>query len=392
MSIVVSYSTTSSPAANATTTTGQITSCAARNLRYELAAETDTLIDFVDDVQLDILRRSKWEFLLSAPKYFMTEEAQTDYWVGTAGSNPQGSVDTNLNLSDFNTVKDDSVIDRSNYVLLKRTYERPAAPSLQWQSGIAREGKPAVFRHDPYENQHIINIFPGPINTNDHRAIPATPNAETVVGGALSARRYYFKITFVDAFGGESSASDQAQQFIAASSLIKVKSPKLLLTSTAAGVTITSYKVYASTTSGSEVVQNSATAITLGTDWTESVGGLTTGSAAPPTANTLEPMRGYLMEFRYYKSRPIVDDVNDILVIPDFYRDIVCDGVTAKGFQFLRHFDESSRFDRQFEAGLVTMVRDRNQHPRGGDFIGPDPGGRNNTGSSSWQEYFYNVG
>jgi hypothetical protein len=164
-----------------------------------------------------------------------------------------------------------------------------------------------------------------------------------------------------------------------------------LLTATAAGVTITGYKVYASATDGSECVQNGGTAITLGTDWTESVGGLTVGSAAPPTGSSVEPMRGYLIEFRYWKSRPVVDDVNDVLLIPDVYRDVVCDGVTAKGHRFLRQLEDAAWKQQEFERGLMTMIRDKNLHPKGPDFIGPD-GASQAQGAGSWQEYFWSVG
>ena len=375
MSIVVISASASSPASSATTTGQDILDCVSQDMRALLGSsggDATILLDYTNRIQQRILRQSRWDFLLSEPKYFITEDEQSNYWVGSSGGNPLGSVDTGLNLSDFDRVADDSVYDRSNFRLLKRVESGPNTSSLQDRSGLVRAQRPAVFRHDPFDGPNILRIYPAPDNDNSFRPIPAAPNIEAVAGGALSLRTYFVRITFVDSLGNESSPSSAARQTIAASSLAKVKSPKLLVSTFASGVAVTGYKVYASVTEGSEVVQNSATAINLGTDWTEAAGGLTTGSAALPTDNDLEPMRGYLIEFRYFKARPVVDDAADILLVPDAYKDIVCAGVNWMASKYLKMRDDAQQWQGEFLDGMRQMVRDHNLHPKGPQFIRPD--------------------
>ena len=377
MSIIVigSPASASSPSSLATTTAQNIIDCASRKVRAVLGtsgSDADLFLEHINEIQLQILRQSRWEFLLSAPKYFMTEPQQTDYWLGTAGSNPVGTVDTGLALTDFDRMKDDSVYDRSAFKLLKRVNERPVSSGLQYASGQSRPGAPAVWRHDPFENQKILSIYPSLESENTYVVVPDTPNTQSSTAGALAARVYFIRITFVDSLGNESTASGTARQFIAANKVAVVKSPTLLLATLTSGIAVTGYKVYASTTQGGEVVQNGGAAINLGTNWTEGGGGLTTGSAAVPSTNAIEPMRGHLIEFRYYKNRPQVENVSDILMIPDVYWDVVCSGVAWLAFMYLKKPDEGQHWHEVYRRGVAEMIRDKNLFPRGADFIGPD--------------------
>lgn len=369
MSIVVVYSESSSPSSDATTPASGITACAARKLRNELASTSDELLAFTDDVQLDMLRRSRWQFLESAPKFFITEAEQSDYWIGTTGSNPAGTVDTGLNLGDFDKIKDNSVMDRSNYRLLPRVLTNPNHPSLQFQSGAIRPGVPAVFRHDPQENQHILSLYPAPDKNNTFEPVPPAPIVKTSDPGlgTVAVGFYYVGMTFTDTSGGESTVSKAARIYHNdATAGIVVKAPKLPQRTFTANTVISQYKVYAGTSETNLKLSGAATAIASDHTITAVPAG-----ANPPSTSSLEPMGGYVIEFRYFKERPVIDGAADVLMIPDVYRDIVCDGVAARGFQWLRHPEEAAHFYSLYTLGLQTMVRDRNLHPTGPDFISP---------------------
>src|SRR5437879_3372436 len=107
------------------------------------------LLDYVNRVQLDLLRTSSWQFILSPVKRFLTEPEQTDYWFGTTGQNPGGTVDTGLNITDLGRFRQNSVIDRSNFKQLLRVSEPPVVAALSFQDSQARPGRPATWRNDP---------------------------------------------------------------------------------------------------------------------------------------------------------------------------------------------------------------------------------------------------
>ena len=361
-------------AGNATLTVQDIVNCVAQDTRNLLAtsgADSNILLDYVNRVQLDMLRKSRWEWIMSPPKYFITENEQADYWIGATGSNIQGTVDTGLNLTDIDHIKEDSVFDRSGFRQLKRTDAQPLSSVLSFKSGDSRPGFPALYRHDRVSTPNIISLIPAPINSNTFQPEPPTPILQTTAGGALAARTYYVRISFVDTLGNESSASDPAAiQYIAANNLILVRSPQLPLQSTTRGISYSRWNVYASTTSGSEQKQN-ASPINMGTDWTEPVGGLIAGTAYP-TVNNLTAMDGFLIEFRYYKVRPQVATLATVLLVPNDYKDILCAGVSWHTAKFLKQTDDAKYFFELYNNGLQDMIRDKNIFPKGGDFMRPD--------------------
>jgi len=63
------------------------------------------LIDYTNRIHKQILRFSRWDFILSEPQYFMTYQGQTDYWIGT-GAPPEGQVNTGLVLTDVDRIQD----------------------------------------------------------------------------------------------------------------------------------------------------------------------------------------------------------------------------------------------------------------------------------------------
>src|SRR3972149_467772 len=85
-----------------TTTVGNSIDCAKNTLqeRFATAGSTNLLIKWVEAVQQTILHRRRWDWMLSAPKRFVTEVGQTDYWIGATSGVGLGQVDTGLNLSD----------------------------------------------------------------------------------------------------------------------------------------------------------------------------------------------------------------------------------------------------------------------------------------------------
>jgi hypothetical protein len=149
-----------------------------------------------------------------------------------------------------------------------------------------------------------------------------------------------------------------------------VKSPATPV-NPASGIPYTKFNVYISTTSGSETKQGTGT--NFGSDFTESISGLSAGTPLP-TASTIEPLRGYLIEFRYYKTRPTVSSLATVLLIPDDYADIVKAGVNELTFKFLKADNEAAYWQRLFLDGLRQITRDYNLQPSANsNFIGPDP-------------------
>lgn len=106
-------------------------------------------------------------------------------------------------------------------------------------------------------------------------AAPAAPTLTSTAGGSLGARTNYATITYVGP-SGEGVASSESSGAVAASFRGKITSP-------AASTGATHYNVYVSNSTGNGVRQN-ASAIAIGTDWTEALTGIGPG-ATPPTAN-----------------------------------------------------------------------------------------------------------
>src|SRR5271163_3690023 len=94
-----------------------------QDIRQQLSAlpgvQQNALVDYTNRVHKQILRFSRWNFLLSEPMYFLTQLGQSTYWVGPKGQGPAGSVDTGLNLPDCDKFKKDSIVDLSNQTALK---------------------------------------------------------------------------------------------------------------------------------------------------------------------------------------------------------------------------------------------------------------------------------
>ena len=114
---------------------------------------------------------------------------------------------------------------------------------------------------------------------------PAVPVVTTASGGALAARAYYIRLSYVTAYG-ETAAGVELRAPVAASNLATVASPAADHYALATG-----WNVYAGTASGAETLQNSSP-IAIGTAWTEPSTGLTAGAAMPSYALVVESHGG----------------------------------------------------------------------------------------------------
>lgn len=374
MPLIVQPLTPSSSPVGTTYTAQDIVNNVSQDLRKQLGTsggDLTILLDYVDRISKEILRSSRWRFLLSSPQQFITEPGVTDYWVGTSGSGPQGSRDTGLNItSGIYRLYDPGVLDRSNNVRLGRTdYRPPNLVSFEYPDGQGRLFRPTNFFHENYSS--LIQLFPAPNNQNTYQPTAESPVCTTTTGGALAARTYYVRYSIVDSSGLESDASSiPTTIYIPANSLLVVKSPNFPTVS-ARGVTYSKYKVYASQTLGSEVVQNSGTSISSGSDFTESAGGLATGTTSAPTVNNITRMDGYLIEFRYYSTRNAITSGAQVLQIPDDYKDVIVSGVNMLGYQFLEKYLQVKFWMDRYERGKQQIIRDKNQF-NDGDFLSPD--------------------
>lgn len=108
-------------------------------------------------------------------------------------------------------------------------------------------------------------------------------------GGSLATGTVYVKVTYVSA-GGETTPSPE--QSVA----VTGPSGQVVVTSPGAETGAIGYKVYAATTAGSEVVQNSGNSIAIGTNY--NINSLATGTAAPLSSNTAS--WGSLVAFGLY--------------------------------------------------------------------------------------------
>lgn len=367
----------------ATTTSAQdIMDATAREIRQILSSTTTPdstlLLDWMNRISLEILRTSRWQFLQSAPKQFITERGVTDYWLGASGSAPAGTQDTGLNLGDVRTIKPGTVFDRTNFVPLGKTEEPPLTAKVAYPDDTSRMGRPAVWRQAT-DTPQILNIYPAPDNQSLYQPQPTTPICTTVAGGALANRTYFVTATFVDSGGNESTSPFPAEIFVPAGFLLVVKSPVEPYPKSATGIQYNRYHVYAAQAannmsalaSGSLFKQTDSTPITTGTDFTEPTSGLVISTPAPPTNNGVEPIDGYIIEFRYLKGRVQLTNPTQIIQIPDDYKDVVIAGVTSKAFHYLFRTAEAQQWYGFYKDGTSQIIRDLNLI-RSQEYIRPD--------------------
>ena len=366
-----------------------IISRVSQDIRLQLSSAASTpgqpiLIDYTNRIHKQMLRFSRWQFILSEPLTFMTVKGQTDYWLGPNGELPLGIVNTNLNLTDVDRIHKQSVRDLSNNRKITSQAAQPIGLGLTFRSGQSRPGVPANFWHD-HNDPNILHIYPGADNQNTFSPVPTTPILSSSAGASLLARTYFVRITFVDnnSPNGESVGSPTtASIFVPANQLATVVTPTLLYSKTSTGIQYGFYNVYAGPVEGGETLQNVAP-IPLGTNWTEPGTGLITSGRSVPTTSTLAPMGGYIIQFRYFKDRINLTTTTDVLQIPDDYFDVVVNGVAALAWKFLDKTEQATATYEAYKGGLTEMVWDKNLFPDT-DFVRPDPGSYVNSQRSDW--------
>jgi|SRR5581483_8226037 len=359
---------TTSPGFTAQTVLNSVSQDMRQLISASANADATLLLDYVNRIQLDLLRFSPWTFNVSNVKRFITEPLRTDYWLGATGSNLAGTVDTGLNLSDLGRIRKDSVMDRSNYVPLDWVSEAPLTTGLAYQDTQSRPGRPAVWRNDP-NSPNVINIYPAPDNNNSYQMVPEDPIVTSQVSGALALRTYYVKATYVDSSGGESTASlNSVQETIPANSVCLVASPTVPIPASSTGVQYTQWRCYIGTVLGSEQLQAT---LNIGSNFTEPNTGLIAG-VTPPGTSTLAALNGYIIEFRYLPARPQVTAAGTVLVVPIDFKDVFVAGVNWLAAMYLRRFDEAKAWNAIYSMGKQSMIRDKNMFPKGDEFIRPD--------------------
>jgi hypothetical protein len=359
-----------------------VVSSVSDDLLQRIAPEDPIMVDYVNRVQLQVLRASRWQFLLQPPQRFVTQLQQSDYWIGPAGQNPLDVFDTGLNIQNIGPIKTDTVCDRSNFRLLYRTKEQLLASQFAFRDGSSRQGPPRTWRVD-VGTPNMFSVYPAPDNQNNFQPVPEAPSCSAVAGGGLPARIYFVRTTFVDSLENEGSASVEQRVFLPANTLLVVQ-PPIELPDAASGVQYNFYNVYIfnagavlGITTGSETLVTSSPLQNTGT-YVEPAGGFATGGVSFPTASNLEIMGGYLIEFRYFLAKPRVVSLTQPLLIPFDYLDVMISGVNYFLSRFLRQegtvgADDVSYWKKEFDSGVVGMIRDKNLFPKAPDFIHPDP-------------------
>lgn len=356
----------------------EVVNSVSTDLLQRIAPEDPVLLDYINRVQLQLLRVSRWQFLQSAPQRFVTQKDRSDYWIGPTGAGPLDVIDTGLNIGNLGPIKTDTFYDRTNYRLLKRTSEQLLSQTFSFRDGSSRSGPPRQWRNAP-DTACIINLYPAPDNQNNFQPVPEAPALSTAVGGSLPARIYFVRTSFVDSLGNESSASEEGRIFIPANNVLVVQPPQEVPVA-ASGIKYNQFNVYifnagtdTTSASGEETLANTSGPLTTTAAYQEPNTGFTTGGTSFPTANSLEVMGGYLIEFRYYQSKPQVNNLLDVLLIPSDYFDVLVAGVNQFVAQFLKDQSAQEFWMQEYQTGIVGMIRDKNLFPRGPEFMSPDP-------------------
>jgi hypothetical protein len=158
MTIIINTELVTATSPGITTAVSDILECVSQDVRAILQPTTDAtlLVDYTNRISMDILRYSRWKFLLSAPQEIQTVLGQTDYWIGPTGGGPN---DTGLDIDDLGSIKRDSVIDYTNFHKLGQTGETPIG------AVFSKNGKPALWRNDS-STPFVLNIYPPADNEN----------------------------------------------------------------------------------------------------------------------------------------------------------------------------------------------------------------------------------
>lgn len=187
----------------------------------------------------------------SAGNYYPTRYHYDDRGRQDAVYHPTGTID--------HTVYDGQGRVIANYV---GTDDQPSAGNDDWSPSTQGPASNMMDVTDYAYDQPLA-----------FQAPPSAPTLTEVSSGSLPGNTYYVVVTYVNATG-ETLASSESPQLVDPNYVLHVASPSSVGTATG-------YNVYVSTSSGTEVKQNSSP-ITLGTAWQEPTTGLTAGLSDLP--------------------------------------------------------------------------------------------------------------
>lgn len=97
-------------------------------------------------------------------------------------------------------------------------------------------------------------------------------------------------------------------------------------------------------------------------------------SATPDLVNLYPPPDGeYLISFRYYSGDIDLNDVGDVVQVPNKYKHVLIAGINEMAFGYLKRADELRWWAGKYGAGKISIIRDQNLFPGGPQFLTPDP-------------------
>lgn len=129
-----------------------------RQLLASSGSDATILIDYTNRVSLELMRRSKWRWLLSATQSFSTIAGTANYFLGS-GAAPVGSASVSLNLTDLYAIQENSVVDRTNSNRLACFNDKPVNPVLDDSTST---GRPLLYRNDLQDGAYVLNLFETP--------------------------------------------------------------------------------------------------------------------------------------------------------------------------------------------------------------------------------------
>lgn len=112
-----------------------------RGVLSNSGSDANKILGWVERVHKELLRTSRWKFLLSDVKTFNTVVGEDLYYIG-AGSPPSGATNTALVLADVEFIKARSVVDRTNNKRLAKTDEKPLGDIY------SQNNRPTLYRYD----------------------------------------------------------------------------------------------------------------------------------------------------------------------------------------------------------------------------------------------------
>lgn len=248
------------------------------------------LLDYLNRVHQRILRESQWAFLKSDRQYFLTVPGAQNYWVGDVTQKPLRSVETGLNLVDFDNLLLDTVEDESYGHNLSFASARVRnVIGTKYQDGQDTPGMLRSFSVQ-YDEPGDITLHPMPDDNNQYQPVPSSPVAYFSPSGYLPPRLLYIVCTLVDTNGGESVQSAQPTIISVPTGQLVTVAPPERIVGSAIGILYTRWNIYVGTSLENLTLQNEQP-IPVDQTFTESIFGF---------GRTLYPSSTYSVDPTYY--------------------------------------------------------------------------------------------